>query len=546
MAIQVPFLYFIWTYIRSKSIHDLVRRLDSVYANNLHDDYDVSYLLGNLHIRQKTASVKEVLSADYNLGYFNSIFNQAHGMKFTVNNFNSNDKTWNDIHFGIKESLTEIFKNNIFQDLMVSNFPNVNGVTNLKSTLNAYFLKVWSIFTFGEIDNVVTEYDQLKNDILSVLSDNFYNSYWYRTPIIGYCYSKYMNWKNADRLDNVRERVKIMIEKSKDKKCFSTYFHESLKKRNTENIHDVLVDNVILSFLVYDFVFNYLLNATMKWINSDNKSPDTNLYSDFSSEALEESLLFPFRIRQHGNDTYILNLSSSKLFFSHGKRMCVGYSIIPKIVSSYFDCLKTCFISTDETEIKKNSNEDIPYTLSDWKVYWYDRKYFKKYLDDNKFYLEGKKTRKYDICRIYSDVNLIKSFVAYLKPYVDKFDVIISPESRGYPLAGQVSFALDKKLYLIRKERKVFGSKVTVEYSRGYDDGTEILELSSDIDIKGKKVLLIDDGIASFGTTNACIKLIKMVGGDVNLIVAPISHNYCEKIGEYAGFSDKIITFCDM
>lgn len=536
---KISFFIFIYFYLTSKSIHHLIARLDKRYRNN--GDYEISYLFGVLYIKQSKNGVADVLESDYELGYFNRIFNQSHGMMYTINNVDTNNPLWRTIHSGIKHSLENMVIH--LPDIMKSNFPEVNKKTELKKELNNFFVKAWTKMMFG--CDIGDDFEKVKNDMISLLNKNFYESKWYRTPIIGYYYSKYKFFKNRQEMDIIREKMKNICRMSIESQNpnVSKFFFEFVSKHANEIASDVHLDNMIMSLLIYDYMFNYILNATMKWIHSKDKS-----YNEFTKNVIEKSLLFPFRIRQHGRNIYLINLISSGYYFSHAKRICPAYSFIPKVIDAFYNCISDCNISVcspfnNENTIIRNNNPDIPYVQSEWEVYWYKRDYFKNLLDSSKSYIDEKVageygTRKYDICKLYSEMDVIRFVSNYMRTYADEFDVIVTPESRGYPLAGILAAVFDfkKPIYLIRKPGKVFAEKIAI-------DG---MELCSNIDIKGKKVMIVDDGIASFESMETCIKLVNRLDGIVNLILAPILHHYCKPTQSYYENENKIITFFDM
>ena len=114
---RISLVNFLWIYFRSASIHDLMRTLNEVYGNGQAVDYEVSYGIGTLYVKQTHEGVQHVLDSDYRLGYFNRIFNQAHGLSYTINNFDTDHEIWHDIHRSVKVGLDRMFNGN-FQNLM--------------------------------------------------------------------------------------------------------------------------------------------------------------------------------------------------------------------------------------------------------------------------------------------------------------------------------------------------------------------------------------------------------------------------------------------
>lgn len=93
------------------------------------------------------------------------------------------------------------------------------------------------------------------------------------------------------------------------------------------------------------------------------------------------------------------------------------------------------------------------------------------------------------------------------------FDVIAGPESRGFIFGTPMAYNLHKPFVLIRKKGKLPCETVSVEYELEY--GTATIEMHKDSIKPGQKVLIVDDLIATGGTTEAMIKLVESLGGEV-------------------------------
>lgn len=92
-------------------------------------------------------------------------------------------------------------------------------------------------------------------------------------------------------------------------------------------------------------------------------------------------------------------------------------------------------------------------------------------------------------------------------------DYIVAIESRGYLFAAPLAYELNKGLVLIRKPGKLPAKVERVEYDLEY--GTDAIEIHADAIEKGKKVLIVDDLLATGGTINASIKLVEKLGAQV-------------------------------
>ncbi len=94
-----------------------------------------------------------------------------------------------------------------------------------------------------------------------------------------------------------------------------------------------------------------------------------------------------------------------------------------------------------------------------------------------------------------------------------KFDVVVGIESRGFIIGGALAYTLGKGFVPIRKKGKLPGETVKHEYALEY--GTDVIEMHTDALIKGARVLLVDDLLATGGTAIAAAKLVETVGAEI-------------------------------
>ena len=93
------------------------------------------------------------------------------------------------------------------------------------------------------------------------------------------------------------------------------------------------------------------------------------------------------------------------------------------------------------------------------------------------------------------------------------YDLIVGPESRGFIFGVPVAYAEHKGFVPVRKKGKLPCETVSVEYALEY--GTAEIEIHKDAIRPGQKVVIIDDLIATGGTTKAMTGLIEKLGGQV-------------------------------
>ena len=117
-----------------------------------------------------------------------------------------------------------------------------------------------------------------------------------------------------------------------------------------------------------------------------------------------------------------------------------------------------------------------------------------------------------DITTACKDPKALKCIIEYLtEQFKNKgIDYIAAVESRGFIFGAPLAVNIGAGLVLIRKPGKLPADVVSQEYELEY--GSDKIEMHKDAIEKGKKVLVIDDLLATGGTIAAACKLIKKVG----------------------------------
>ncbi len=105
----------------------------------------------------------------------------------------------------------------------------------------------------------------------------------------------------------------------------------------------------------------------------------------------------------------------------------------------------------------------------------------------------------------------IKEFAEFAKG--KGADVIVGPESRGFIFGCPVAYDLGIGFVPVRKPGKLPREVISCSYDLEY--GSNTVEIHKDAICKGQKVVIIDDLLATGGTTEAVIKLVEELGGEV-------------------------------
>ncbi|MGN0425438.1 MAG: adenine phosphoribosyltransferase [Acetatifactor sp.] len=101
-----------------------------------------------------------------------------------------------------------------------------------------------------------------------------------------------------------------------------------------------------------------------------------------------------------------------------------------------------------------------------------------------------------------------------------EYDVVVGPESRGFIFGTPIAYNNKKPFVPIRKAGKLPRETVSISYELEY--GSATIEMHKDAIRPGQRVVIVDDLIATGGTTEAMIQLIEGMGGVVVGVVVLI------------------------
>ena len=121
----------------------------------------------------------------------------------------------------------------------------------------------------------------------------------------------------------------------------------------------------------------------------------------------------------------------------------------------------------------------------------------------------------YDITTLLKDKNgfaqLIDAFAAY---YIGKeIDLVLGIEARGFIFGPALAYRLNAGFVPVRKPRKLPAATAKVSYDLEY--GTDSLEIHMDAIEPGQRVLIVDDLLATGGTMQATVQLVRQLGGEI-------------------------------
>jgi adenine phosphoribosyltransferase len=122
----------------------------------------------------------------------------------------------------------------------------------------------------------------------------------------------------------------------------------------------------------------------------------------------------------------------------------------------------------------------------------------------------------YDITTLLRDREGFRTVIDSLSmPFEGRgIDLVVGVESRGFILGGAVADRINAGFVPVRKLGKLPGKAVRVSYDLEY--GTDSLEMHEDAVVKGQKVLVVDDLLATGGTARATVDLVRKLGGTMD------------------------------
>jgi adenine phosphoribosyltransferase len=121
----------------------------------------------------------------------------------------------------------------------------------------------------------------------------------------------------------------------------------------------------------------------------------------------------------------------------------------------------------------------------------------------------------HDITTLLADARAFRRAIDELvQPYAgSKIAKVAGIEARGFILGGAVAHQISAGFIPIRKKGKLPHETVSIAYSLEY--GVDEMEMHKDAVLKGEKVILIDDLIATGGTAEAACRLLTQMGAEI-------------------------------
>ncbi len=118
-----------------------------------------------------------------------------------------------------------------------------------------------------------------------------------------------------------------------------------------------------------------------------------------------------------------------------------------------------------------------------------------------------------DLTPLLADGAAFRATTAALADRAGSFDLIAGIEARGFLFGAALAHATGRGLVIVRKPGKLPAATIAHDYALEY--GTDRLELHANSFSPGASVLLVDDVLATGGTAEAAVTLVRKAGGTV-------------------------------
>ncbi len=125
-----------------------------------------------------------------------------------------------------------------------------------------------------------------------------------------------------------------------------------------------------------------------------------------------------------------------------------------------------------------------------------------------------------DITPLLANPEAMSTIIAALAQFDSSADIVAGVEARGFILGSAVAIHRSLGFVPIRKKGKLPGEVFSQQY--GLEYGNDVVEIHRDAFSPEQTVVLVDDVLATGGTLEASLRLIKQAGGLISSIVVLI------------------------
>lgn len=154
------------------------------------------------------------------------------------------------------------------------------------------------------------------------------------------------------------------------------------------------------------------------------------------------------------------------------------------------------------------------------------------------FPIEG--VRFADLSPVFADGEGFRALIDELSEDFEEFDLVAGIDARGFLLAAGVAADYGSGVLAVRKAGKLPPPVLRREYALEY--GTAALEIpASGLDLTGKRVLVVDDVLATGGTLCASVDLLRGAGAEVVGVSVVLELGFLDGRAKLPGLTLKVI-----
>jgi len=142
----------------------------------------------------------------------------------------------------------------------------------------------------------------------------------------------------------------------------------------------------------------------------------------------------------------------------------------------------------------------------------------------------------YDITTLLKDkTGFARLIDALAGHYIErKVDLVLGIEARGFIFGPALAYRLNAGFVPVRKPGKLPAAVARVSYDLEY--GSDALEIHVDAIQPGQRVVLVDDLLATGGTMEATVKLVKQLGGEIVGLAFAVELDFLKGRERFPGF----------
>ncbi|MCH9764446.1 MAG: adenine phosphoribosyltransferase [Alphaproteobacteria bacterium] len=120
-----------------------------------------------------------------------------------------------------------------------------------------------------------------------------------------------------------------------------------------------------------------------------------------------------------------------------------------------------------------------------------------------------------DVTTLFADAQGFKAVIEQMAAHYRgvPVDAVAGIEARGFILGGAIADKLGCGFIPVRKKGKLPWKTISQEYTLEY--GVDVIEIHEDAVAQGERILIVDDLIATGGTAEATVKLLRQSGADI-------------------------------